>query len=338
MTATPTAPPDASLIDPGLIDPGPIDPGPIDPGLIDWIAIDWGTTNLRAWAMSASGRPLAHARSDSGMASLAGPADFEPALLALIGPWGAHPVTAIACGMVGARQGWIEAPYARTPCPPLSPALVPAPALTPGLRLHIIPGVAQDSPADVMRGEETQIAGHLRLTPGFEGILCLPGTHTKWVRLSAGHISAFQTVMTGEIFATLATRTVLRHAIAPEGWDDAAFDTALEEGITRPERLTARLFSLRAEALLHGQGGDAARARLSGLLIGAELAATRAWWLGQEIVLIGAGRLAALYRRALAAQGVPATLTDADAVTLAGLTAARDGARDAARHSARSQA
>lgn len=325
MTATPT---DPGPTDPGPTDPGPIDPGPIDPGLIDWIAIDWGTTNLRAWAMSSDDRPLARARSDSGMARLAGPAAFEPALTALIGPWLGRPVTAIACGMVGARQGWTEAPYARTPCPPLSPALVPAPTLTPGLRLHIIPGVAQDSPADVMRGEETQIAGHLRLDPGFEGILCLPGTHTKWVRLSAGQIAAFQTVMTGEIFATLASQTVLRHAMTPEGWDEAAFDTALEEGITRPERLTARLFSLRAEALLHGQGGDVARARLSGLLIGAELAATRAWWLGQQIALIGAGRLAGLYRRALAAQGVPATLTDADTVTLAGLTAARHATRE----------
>ena len=83
----------------------------------DWIAIDWGTSNLRVWAMSADDTPLAEAASDRGMGKLT-PSEFEPALLALIAPWLHKPLTAIACGMVGARQGWTEAPYARTPCTP----------------------------------------------------------------------------------------------------------------------------------------------------------------------------------------------------------------------------
>jgi 2-dehydro-3-deoxygalactonokinase len=88
----------------------------------DWIAVDWGTSNLRAWAMDAAGRARAEAASDAGMGGLA-PSGFEPALLALIGPWLApgRVTDVVACGMVGARQGWTEAPYAAVPAPSPAP-------------------------------------------------------------------------------------------------------------------------------------------------------------------------------------------------------------------------
>ena len=287
----------------------------------DWIALDWGTTNLRAWAMARDGQILAHAMSENGMSKLSRDG-FEPALLELIGGWITGPMTAVACGMVGSRQGWVEAPYARTPCPPTPASFVAAPTTTPGLTVHIIPGIRQDDPADVMRGEETQIAGFLALNPGWDGVLCLPGTHTKWVHISAGEVVSFQTMMTGELFAMIGAHTVLRHTVAATGWDDAAFLTALADSIARPERLAGRLFSLRAEHLLHGLDGAAARSRLSGLLIGAELAATKPYWLGQKIAVIGAGTVSKLYVQALATVSAPATLADGQTVTLAGLTAA----------------
>ena len=71
-----------------------------------------------------------------------------------------------------------------------------------------------------------------------------------------------------------------------------------------------------------GLSEDAATARLSGLLIGAELAAARPYWLGQNIVLIGAPKLSERYRAALALQGALAETADATQTTLAGLTAA----------------
>ena len=287
----------------------------------DWLALDWGTTNLRAWAMGQDGAVLAQATSDKGMGKLT-PGGFEPALLDLTRGWFSGPVTAVACGMVGARQGWIEAPYATTPCAPTPSAFITAPTSTPGLTVQIIPGIRQNNPADVMRGEETQIAGFLALNPGWDGVLCLPGTHSKWVHISAGEVVSFQTVMTGELFALIGTQSVLRHTVGTEGWDDAAFASALSDTLSRPERMIGRLFSLRAEHLLHGLDGGTARARLSGLLIGAELAATRAYWLGQNIAVIGAGTLSRLYVTALAQQSVIATQADNDSVTLAGLTAA----------------
>jgi len=287
----------------------------------DWIALDWGTTHLRGWAMTADGQVLAHNSSEHGMGRLTR-AGYEPALLDLTQGWFSGKVIAIACGMVGSRQGWIEAPYASTPCMALPTGLVTAPTSTHGLTVHVIPGIKQDKPADVMRGEETQIAGFLALNPGWDGVLCLPGTHTKWAQVSAGEVVSFQTCMTGELFSVIGTQTVLRHSVSADGWDDDAFAQGLADGFERPERLTARLFSLRAEHLLHGQDAVAGRARLSGLLIGVELAATRAYWLGSQIAVIGAGKVASLYVTALAAQSAPAMQADGTAVTLAGLTAA----------------
>lgn len=287
----------------------------------DWIAADWGTSNLRVWAMSASGDILAEASSDQGMGKL-DRAGFEPALRDVAGKWINGPMTVVACGMVGARQGWAEAKYDRVPCPAATTGFTKVPTDDPDLSVHIIPGISQNSPADVMRGEETQIAGFLSRNPNWDGIICLPGSHTKWVHVSADEIVSFQTYMTGELFAAISGHTVLKHSVDSIGWDDSVFETAVSETISRPEKLAANLFSLRADGLLHNMTNEAARSRLSGLLIGAELAGARPYWLGQQIAVIGAGDIAGLYVKALGLQGAPATQVQGDSVTLAGLIAA----------------
>lgn len=289
----------------------------------DWIAVDWGTSNLRAWAM-AGGQIIAEGGSDDGAGRLK-PDAFEAALLAVIGDWlpPGRTTRVIACGMVGSRQGWIEAPYAAVPCAPVQPgALVPVVARDPRLALSVIPGLSQTRPgADVMRGEETQIAGVLRLNPGFDGVICLPGTHSKWAHVSAGEVVSFQTFMTGELFALLSSQSVLRHGIGA-GWDDVAFDAGVSDALSHPERIGARLFALRAEGLLSGLSPDAARARLSGLLVGMELAAARPYWLGQDVAIVGSAGLAKSYTRALAAQGASPRALNGTECTLAGLAAA----------------
>jgi len=292
----------------------------------DWIAVDWGTTHLRVWVMGADGKVLTRLGSDDGMGGLQ-PGGFEPALLSLIAPYltPSRVTPVICCGMAGARQGWHEAPYVTAPCaPPGLAHSVVAETGDPRIRVHILPGVMQPEPADVLRGEETQIAGFLRLNPGFDGVACLPGTHTKWVRISAGEIVSFATFMTGELFSLLSRQSVLRHSVAAKGWDDAAYLAALGDAMTRPQAFAARLFTLRAEALLHDLAPATARARLSGLLIGIELAAARPYWLGQKIALIGAEALSRIYARGLAAQGVMATSAGAETMTLAGLSTAHE--------------
>jgi 2-dehydro-3-deoxygalactonokinase len=285
----------------------------------DWITADWGTTNLRVWAMSNSGTVLDTASSADGMGNITR-TDYAACLRKLVGDWITPQTPIVACGMVGSRQGWVEASYATVPCPALADNFARPDA--PDLNVHVVPGIKQTDPADVMRGEETQIAGFLSLNPNWDGVICLPGTHTKWVHVSADEVVSFQTCMTGDLFAAISGHTVLKHSTGGDGWDADAFDAALGDTISRPEKLAAKLFALRAEGLLHGLSNDTARARLSGLLIGAEIAATKPYWLGQQVAIIGAGSLASLYLRALAAQSVSATQAQAERVTLAGLTAA----------------
>lgn len=292
--------------------------------MVEWIAVDWGTTNLRAFAMGRGG-VVAQVMSDDGMGKL-DKDGFEPALLRLIGPWLAEGrvTEVVACGMVGSRQGWHEAPYRAVPCAPLDPgSLVTAPTRDARIRVRLVPGLKQVQPADVMRGEETQIAGALALMPGFDGVICLPGTHSKWAHLSAGEVVSFQTYLTGEMFALLSQASVLRHGMQGEGWDEAAFDAGVSDALSRPERIGAKLFGIRAEGLISGLPAAAARARLSGLLIGMELAAARPYWLGQAVVIVGSEGISASYARALKALGVESRLVKGGDAVLAGLAVTR---------------
>lgn len=293
--------------------------------MIAWIAVDWGTSNLRAWAMSATDTVLEARASDRGMGSLT-PANYPAVLAALTEGWreAGRVLPAVICGMAGARQGWVEAPYLALPAMPGTAGAVTPPQGVEGLAVRILPGLSQSTPRpDVMRGEETQIAGVLRARPGFAGTVCLPGTHAKWVAVNGGAVTGFQTFMTGEIFALLAKQSVLRHGLAAEGWDAAVFGTAVDEALAAGGAIWPDLFALRAASLVAGLAPVAARSRLSGLLIGAELAAARLWWSDGPVIVVGMGGAAGLYADALKAQGAQVDTIDVGEATLAGLAAAR---------------
>ncbi|MGR3290588.1 MAG: 2-dehydro-3-deoxygalactonokinase [Paracoccaceae bacterium] len=289
----------------------------------DWIAVDWGTSHLRATRVAADGKILEKRRSEQGMGRLQ-PQDFEPALLEQISDWlnDTHTTKVVCCGMVGARQGWVEAPYQTVPCAPISTAeLLPIRTNDPQIEVHIIPGIKQMKPADVMRGEETQAAGFLASEPDFDGVICLPGTHSKWMHISAGEIVSFASYMTGELFGLLASQSVLRHSVAETGWHDDSFLQAVDDAISKPAAVSARLFTLRAENLIGSLSPEHARSRLSGMLIGLELAASRPYWLGRNVALGQSGQPGQAYRLALQAQGMMLQFFDAEEVTLDGLAA-----------------
>ncbi|MFS4582408.1 2-dehydro-3-deoxygalactonokinase [Phaeobacter sp. C3_T13_0] len=298
-----------------------------------WIAADWGTSHLRLWLMDDQNKVMHRILSDRGMSSLP-PADYEPTLLQLLadhlpekGELATSPIQVVCCGMAGSRQGWAEAQYATSPCTPpgISEATKPR-VLDPRLSVYLLPGVKNVAPADVMRGEETQIAGFLARDARTDTaqVICLPGTHSKWARLENGKITAFTTFMTGELFALLQRQSVLRHCVSEDGWDADTFTTAVEDAITDPVSIAAALFGVRANALLSGDGPDIGRARLSGLLIGAELAATRDYWTNQPVAILGTDTLARHYETALASQGCQPARMDAETLTIAGLCAAYD--------------
>lgn len=289
----------------------------------DWIAVDWGTTRLRVWAMQGA-QAIQSRNSDKGMGGLTRDA-FEPALLELIHDWlpdsGRMPV--IACGMVGARTGWAEADYRATPCPPLDPHRAIRPDVRDArLDVRILPGLSQAAPADVMRGEETQIAGYLASDPGFDGTLCLPGTHCKWVRIAQGRVETFQTYMTGEMFSLISRQSVLRLSLGGAVPDAAATARGAADALADPHAAQRDLFSLRAGALLQHLGPEQAAGRLSGLLIGAELGAAREFWHNHRTIIIGAPELAALYETPMRAAGADVARMDGAALVLAGLGAA----------------
>jgi 2-dehydro-3-deoxygalactonokinase len=290
-----------------------------------WIAVDWGTSNLRVWGIGSDGEVIAEASSDKGMGKL-DRSGFEPALLELVGDWlpPERQTLAVACGMVGARQGWIEVPYRQAPCRPVFSDVIGSPETRdPRLKVRVLAGIKQITPGpDVMRGEETQIAGFLSENPQFEGTLCLPGTHTKWVRISAGEIVDFKTFMTGELFNLLATQSVLRHSFGGAGWDKAEFTKAVVSMASDSNGIAARLFSIRAESLVCGLEPATAKARLSGTLIGTELAGARDYWLDRKLSIVGNGPQSETYAEALLALGQSPDRIDATQVTLAGLKSA----------------
>ncbi|MFY0682697.1 MAG: 2-dehydro-3-deoxygalactonokinase [Thalassovita sp.] len=289
---------------------------------ISWVALDWGTSNMRAYAIDSAGAVLASSACGAGMSTLTKD-QFEPTLLSTLKPWlrRGSPLPVLACGMVGAAQGWQEAPYRSVPTKPVEAnALIHVPVQSAEISVSIIPGLSQPHPEDVMRGEETQIAGFLATHPTFDGIICLPGTHSKWVHVTQGLVRKFTTFMTGELFSLLSRHSVLRHSMNSESWHEPSFHSGVSASLEDPKTLTTRLFGLRPQSLLSGKPPAHSKATLSGYLIGTELAATQSMWSQNPVVLIGAAQNMALYAQALESQGVTPTQVDAAEATIMGMT------------------
>jgi 2-dehydro-3-deoxygalactonokinase len=275
------------------------------------IALDWGTTEARAWLLDAAGDVRERAEAPLGIMKVQGGA-FADALCSLAGGWlDAEPgIPILASGMIGSRQGWVEAPY--VPCPAgaadLAGRLAEAPG--PGGRaVRIVPGVSFDPPEgvpDVMRGEETQIVG----VPGAgRRLFVLPGTHSKWAEVEDGRIVRFRSFMTGEVFAVLSRHSILGRLMEGEEEDEGAFAEGLARGSAqRPGDggLLAKLFGVRTLGLFGRLPGSAAASYLSGLLIGCEVAeGIAAFGAGAtRVEVVGGARLSHLYGRALTAAGL----------------------------------
>jgi 2-dehydro-3-deoxygalactonokinase len=298
----------------------------------EWIAVDWGTSNLRVWGIGADGGTVFSRVSDQGMSKLT-PGAYAGVLSGLlagaIDPSGPR-IDVLICGMAGARQGWMEAPYLDAPADlgSLASGAVAPPMLGARLAPRILPGICQRlaGTEDVMRGEETQLLGLAALFPDFRGVVCMPGTHSKWVELSAGRVERFSTMMTGELFEVLRTHSVLRHSFAGslQGPNRAeGFEAGLAVGIDAPHKLSAMLFKVRAGSLLSGRTPDWCAGFLSGLLIGSEIGAQRDLVGGGEIAIVGDTVLGELYCKGLAKIGGKARIVDGTEATLAGLKAAR---------------
>jgi 2-dehydro-3-deoxygalactonokinase len=276
------------------------------------IGIDWGTTHLRAYRIAQDGAVMARRESDRGIMHVAD-GRFSDVLRDVAGDWieaGEHHV--LLAGMVGSRQGWLEARY--LPCPAGAEAIGAALVAVPfeGAQVLLVPGLCDCDASgvpEVMRGEETEIIGVQDLLGG-AGLACLPGTHTKWARIPEGRIAGFETYFSGEAFGALRSHTILGRMMVDGPILDVAFDRGLARS-RQPGHLLHHLFGVRTLGLMDQLDQTESASYLSGLLIGHEVRA--ALPTGGRVVLIGSASLCALYARAIAACGGEAVAAPSDA-------------------------
>lgn len=274
------------------------------------IAIDWGSSSLRAYRLDAAGAVIEQQRSDRGV--LACGKNFAATLAPLIAAWDDADI--VLCGMIGSRDGWFEQPYRDCPAgiDELATAMAPMEVPEfPGRRLWFVPGVAdRDSTQvpDVMRGEEAQACALLDLLRQGTHLLCLPGTHSKWINVRDGKIVSVATAMTGETYAAMRRHTVLGKLM---GKDDSRFDAyAFDAGLRRSADaggLLHHLFGVRTLGLFGRFSETALPSYLSGLLIGHEVRASGLFSRTPrpaQVHIIGNDRLTDAYARTLVALGV----------------------------------
>ena len=282
------------------------------------IAIDWGTSSARAYRFDGVGRLVDSRKAPLGIRQIRH-GRFDLALEQLLGDWRSATAPMIACGMIGSRQGWLEAPY--VDCPVSLTALADQVVQTRVEQLTIVPGIATFDAAgvpDVMRGEETQLLG--AVDPGEHGVLAvLPGTHSKWARVDHGRVVDFTTFMTGELYSVLLEHSMLGRLAErdPDAPAQDAFSRGVARGLAAGE-LAHDIFGARTLVLAGMLSPDDVADWLSGLLIGREIRAAREWAMhagadSGAVRIIGDGALAARYELALADAGIVAKIADPDA-------------------------
>lgn len=192
-----------------------------------YITIDGGTTNTRVSlvkdrAVLATKRIPLGARSNmDGSGRLA--EAIRDAIAALLSE---HSISAsdvariLASGMITSEYGLCCLPHAEAPAgiPELHASMheVTLPEIS-EIPFVFIRGVKvlgrTVADTDMMRGEESELYG---ITDGTEGhsLYVLPGSHSKLIETdTAGRISRFSTMLTGEMLAAVATGTILKDAV-----------------------------------------------------------------------------------------------------------------------------
>jgi 2-dehydro-3-deoxygalactonokinase len=276
------------------------------------IGIDWGLTHFRAFRIARDGTIRDRRSAPRGVQAVPN-GRFGDTLRDEIGPWlAAGESHVLLSGMIGSRQGWKEAPT--LPCP------AGAAELAGGLvdigfdwaQVKLVPGLwaADDSGlTETMRGEETQVLGIAALLRG-GSLACVPGSHSRWVRVDSGRIVSFATHATGELFATLRAQLGLGRALREGPADGPAFEAGLVRS-GQPGGLLHHLSGVRALSLPQPLQQADAPAYLSGILVGHEVRA--ALPPGGVVHVIGPTEQTAPYARAIAVCGGYAERHDGEA-------------------------
>lgn len=234
---------------------------------------------------------------------------------------------ALLCGAVTSNIGWTTTGYASAPA---TTATVQRKSLVTeyGLSCTFLSGTSiQSGPLgyfDTVRGEDMQAFGWTALTGRTDGVLCTPGTHTKWLTMKDGAISNILTGVTGESFEVLNSHSILTRGHETPSNQSDTFKRGVNVMSQSPRpALTQMLMSVR-NLQLSGQITAARSADyLSGLLTGEDCAAAIDILPSGPIHLIGDGHAVDRYARALKLMGRETLAHDGQACVIAGLQSVR---------------
>ena len=284
-----------------------------------WVALDWGTSNFRAYLMD-NNNVIDQVSTQEGMKFI-DQNEFEKILIKNIDAWNNKfdIKVVIACGMVGAKQGWIEVPYINSPCD-IRNLNFKSLKILDDVKIHILSGVSQFNPSDVMRGEETQIAGFLLNNIDFNGSICLPGTHSKWVNMNSYNIQEFTTFLTGELYEIVKKYSILNHSLNTTELDDEIVKSSAKLIIENPSFISNKLFEIRADNLLKNSNQTSNNSKLVGYLLGIELSGSRTYWEDKDLVIIGSSNLNKYYELILNGRSNSIRLFNSSDMALNGLS------------------
>ena len=275
---------------------------------------DWGTSSLRGYLLDDS-KIIQKYSSDLGLLK-AQKIGYEKVLDSVLDSFQCEPdIPIYLSGMIGSKQGWAEAPYVPTP---VGLEQMKGKTIKPAKNIHIIGGVSHldgSGNYDVMRGEEVQVFGILEQEPA-ASLICLPGSHSKWVKIEAGQIKSFSTWMTGELFKSLSENTIFTTQIDSKTWNKEAFVQGVEFAREHND-LGSSLFKLRTEYLFERSDKEHFHSYLSGFLIGSEI--REAIGVAKEVSLCGSDTLMNSYALALEVFGAESKQFPSDTATIRGI-------------------
>ena len=286
-----------------------------------FVAVDWGTTNASFILAQADGTILAE-QTGPGIAALDGPGAIEAACFAAVADWPRVPL--VIAGMAGSDIGWQPAPYVAAPATADDVHAAAVRFSARGVPVALLPGiktVRDDGFPDFMRGEEIQIFGSL---PGDAGLVCLPGTHSKWAQVDNGKVARFHTAMSGELMDAVGRGTIL---LNPRRAPIARPGAPFLEGVTSINGsrlgLETMLFTVRSRQIAKTLTSATADDYLAGLCVGSDIrSALISHPDMRTVTLVGAPSLTDLYATALSSLGIISRQVDGKTAALAGLTSA----------------
>lgn len=284
------------------------------------VAVDWGTSSFRARLVDKEGRVISDISTNEGILKSKG--QFELVLQKSLQSLSHYHIgiPIVMSGMIGSKNGWFEAKYTDLPCSihtlATNISIIPS-SLG---EILLIPGVCkQGKDADVIRGEETEVMGAIRLLGLENANLIIPGTHSKVVSIQNGIFNDFKTFLTGEMFFALCESTILGAFGRDVDCQSEAFTIGVKQGFdsTHSGELLHHVFLARSRVLLSDLDEKDSASFLSGVLIGAEIGASA--YQQNDIWIMGNGKLPLAYQTALQSLNFNAQIVPDNTVVLGSL-------------------